>query len=125
MQSSCRECLSRALEQGLRATVSDYKLWCVTDCGHPACRISEHYATMRAVIERLFSQEFSMSLLDPKWKYTHSTATDIRQTFVKARRELKKEERPTGQPASNQSIVYETARLFAAGRYARARGGVR
>ena len=29
-----------------------------------------------------------MSLLDPKWKYTHSTATDIRKTFAKARREL-------------------------------------
>jgi hypothetical protein len=31
-----------------------------------------------------------MSLLDPKWKYTHSTATDIRKTFAKARRELAK-----------------------------------
>lgn len=29
-----------------------------------------------------------MSLLDPNWKYTHSTATDIRKTFAKARREL-------------------------------------
>ena len=29
-----------------------------------------------------------MSLLDPKWKYTHSTATDIRKTFAKARRKL-------------------------------------
>jgi hypothetical protein len=29
-----------------------------------------------------------MSILDPKWKYTHSTATDIRKTFAKARRKL-------------------------------------
>jgi hypothetical protein len=29
-----------------------------------------------------------MSVLDPKWKYTHSTATDIRKTFAKARRKL-------------------------------------
>jgi hypothetical protein len=29
-----------------------------------------------------------MSLLDPKWKYTHSTATDIRKTFARVRREL-------------------------------------
>ena len=35
-------------------------------------------------------QERDMSLLDPKWKYTHSTATDIRKTFAKARRELAK-----------------------------------
>ena len=32
-----------------------------------------------------------MSLLDPKWKYTHSTATDIRKTFAKARKALAKE----------------------------------
>ena len=31
-----------------------------------------------------------MSLLDPKWKYTHSTATDIRKTFKKARTALAK-----------------------------------
>ena len=31
-----------------------------------------------------------MSLLDPKWKYTHSTATDIRKTFAKARKDLAK-----------------------------------
>ena len=31
-----------------------------------------------------------MSLLDPKWKYTHSTATDIRKTFAKARKALAK-----------------------------------
>ena len=34
-----------------------------------------------------------MSLLDPKWKYTHSTATDIRKTFGRVRRELKRQER--------------------------------
>jgi hypothetical protein len=34
-----------------------------------------------------------MSLLDPKWKYTHSTATDIRKTFAKVRRELAKKQR--------------------------------
>jgi hypothetical protein len=34
-----------------------------------------------------------MSLLDPKWKYTHSTATDIRKTFAKARRDLAKRDR--------------------------------
>jgi hypothetical protein len=31
-----------------------------------------------------------MSVLDPNWKYTHSTATDIRKTFAKARRDLRK-----------------------------------
>jgi hypothetical protein len=29
-----------------------------------------------------------MGLLDPKWKYTHSTATDIRKTFAKERKRL-------------------------------------
>ena len=34
-----------------------------------------------------------MSLLDPKWKYTHSTATDIRKTFAKARKALSKQQK--------------------------------
>ena len=34
-----------------------------------------------------------MSLLDPKWKYVHSTATDIRKTFAKARRDLSRKQR--------------------------------
>lgn len=34
-----------------------------------------------------------MSLLDPKWKYVHSTATDIRKTFAKARRDLARKQR--------------------------------
>jgi hypothetical protein len=29
-----------------------------------------------------------VGILDPKWKYTHSSATDIRKTFAKARRKL-------------------------------------
>jgi hypothetical protein len=37
-----------------------------------------------------------MGLLDPNWKYTHSTATDIRKTFEKVRRELTREERLEG-----------------------------
>jgi len=39
-----------------------------------------------------------MSLLDPKWKYTHSTATDIRKTFAKARKALAKESADTRLP---------------------------
>jgi hypothetical protein len=39
-----------------------------------------------------------MSLLDPKWKYTHSTATDIRKTFAKARKALAKEKADTRVP---------------------------
>ena len=35
-----------------------------------------------------------MSLLDPKWKYTHSTATDIRKTFKKARTAMAKKRQP-------------------------------
>ncbi len=38
-----------------------------------------------------------MSLLDPKWKYTHSTATDIRKTFARVRRELGREQRERAQ----------------------------
>jgi hypothetical protein len=33
-----------------------------------------------------------MSLLDPKWKYTHSTATNIRKTFARVRRELARQQ---------------------------------
>jgi hypothetical protein len=42
-----------------------------------------------------------MSLLDPKWKYVHSTATDIRKTFAKARRELEKQTRPEARSSLN------------------------
>ena len=44
----------------------------------------------------------SVSLLDPKWKYTHSTATDIRKTFAKARRDLSKKERSSVRPPKLQ-----------------------
>ena len=37
-----------------------------------------------------------MSLLDPKWKYTHSTATDIRKTFAKARKAIAKKKDADG-----------------------------
>ncbi len=40
-----------------------------------------------------------MSLLDPKWKYTHSTATDIRKTFKKARTALAKSTQAPARPA--------------------------
>jgi hypothetical protein len=40
-----------------------------------------------------------MSLLDPKWKYTHSTATDIRKTFAKARKALAQQQKATVRPA--------------------------
>jgi hypothetical protein len=43
-----------------------------------------------------------MSLLDPKWKYTHSTATDIRKTFAKARKDLAKKERSSIRPPKLQ-----------------------
>ncbi len=43
-----------------------------------------------------------MSLLDPKWKYVHSSATDIRKTFAKARRDLVQTRRTDGRPAKLQ-----------------------
>ena len=43
-----------------------------------------------------------MSLLNPKWKYTHSTATDIRKTFAKARKQLTKKEPPNVRPPKLQ-----------------------
>ena len=43
-----------------------------------------------------------MSVLDPKWKYTHSTATDIRKTFAKARRALTKKQQANAQPPKLQ-----------------------
>ena len=39
-----------------------------------------------------------MSLLDPKWKYTHSTDTDIRKTFKKARTAIAKKQSTARQP---------------------------
>ena len=46
-----------------------------------------------------------MSLHDPNWKYTHSTATNIRKTFAKARRELKQQRLRAKQPAKAVSTV--------------------
>ena len=43
-----------------------------------------------------------MSLLDPKWKYIHSTATDIRKTFAKARREIGKKDQAKVRPPKLQ-----------------------
>ena len=46
-----------------------------------------------------------MSILDPKWKYTHSSATDIRKTFAKARRSLKQSQPLEGQPRSAPKVA--------------------
>ena len=57
-----------------------------------------------------------MGLLDPNWKYTHSTATDIRKTFERARRQLTKtkglqgQQRPTARLSgsfNNVRRIYE------------------
>ena len=45
-----------------------------------------------------------MGLLDPQWKYTPSTATDIRKTFAKARRELAHMRPLTGQRRANKPM---------------------
>jgi hypothetical protein len=43
-----------------------------------------------------------MSLLDPKWKYVHSSATDVRKTFAKARRDLAQARRIDARPPKLQ-----------------------
>ena len=46
-----------------------------------------------------------MSILDPNWKYTHSTATDIRKTFAKARRKIAQENTLQGQPPTEPKVA--------------------
>jgi len=46
-----------------------------------------------------------MSILDPKWKYTHSSATDIRKTFAKARRKLAQEKVLHGQQRTEPKVA--------------------
>ena len=46
-----------------------------------------------------------MSILDPKWKYTHSTATDIRKTFAKARRKLEQSDALQGQQRPEPKVA--------------------
>ena len=46
-----------------------------------------------------------MSLLDPKWKYTHSSATDIRKTFARARRELAKKQQQASASQANVHLM--------------------
>jgi hypothetical protein len=55
-----------------------------------------------------------MSLLDPKWKYTHSTATDIRKTFAKARRALAQQQKAELRPSKPHLVCApsETAAPF-------------
>jgi hypothetical protein len=38
------------------------------------------------------------SILDPTFRYTPSANTDIRKTFARARREMKKRQQDQGQP---------------------------
>jgi hypothetical protein len=59
-----------------------------------------------------------MSVLDPRFKYVHSTATDIRKTFARARRELAKRAHPDARSAvtllraPEQGSVRGTAGMF-------------
>jgi hypothetical protein len=46
-----------------------------------------------------------MSILDPKWKYTHSTATDIRKTFAKARRKQAQSKTLQGQQRTEPKVA--------------------
>jgi hypothetical protein len=52
---------------------------------------AESCADVRRIVI-YFTWTVTMSLLDPKWKYTHSTATDIRKTFAKARKQIAKKD---------------------------------
>jgi hypothetical protein len=46
-----------------------------------------------------------VSILDPKWKYTHSSATDIRKTFAKARRKLAQDKAPPDTSEHNRKVA--------------------
>ena len=46
-----------------------------------------------------------MGILDPKWKYTHSTATDIRKTFAKARRKLAQDRTAQAQQRTEPKVA--------------------
>jgi hypothetical protein len=46
-----------------------------------------------------------MSILDPKWKYTHSTATDIRKTFAKARRKIAQDKTLQSQQRAEHKVA--------------------
>ena len=56
-----------------------------------------------------------MSLLDPKWKYVHSSATDLRKTFAKARRELAQTHRTDARPPKLQLLSAAVSAMSGAG----------
>ena len=39
------------------------------------------------------------SILDPSFRYTKSVDTDLRKTFARIRRELRKQQQPQGTPS--------------------------
>jgi hypothetical protein len=49
------------------------------------------------------------SILDPTFHYTSSANTDLRKTFARVRRELRKQEAnaPSGEPATNVSPIFQ------------------
>jgi hypothetical protein len=47
-----------------------------------------------------------MGILDPNWKYTHSTATDIRKTFAKARRQLAQQKTLQDQQRTQPKVAH-------------------
>lgn len=48
------------------------------------------------------------SILDPTFRYTSSANTDLRKTFARVRREIRKQEQtaPRGKEASNVASLY-------------------
>lgn len=44
------------------------------------------------------------SILDPAFRYTSSANTDIRKTFARVRREMRRQAQPNGQQDADDSV---------------------
>lgn len=54
------------------------------------------------------------SILDPTFHYTPSASTDLRKTFARVRREMKKHAAPNAEASATVSPIFDRQQLAAA-----------
>jgi hypothetical protein len=47
------------------------------------------------------------SILDPSFRYTPSASTDLRKTFARVRREMRRQERPGAEATAKVSPLFD------------------
>ena len=53
------------------------------------------------------------SILDPSFRYTKSVETDLRKTFARVRREMRRQQVQQQQPAANEAAMRKVVNIHA------------